>query len=185
MLPRKIWHASGILIVILYDGLDLTRMLAAGLLFGVTALLLLLDLARHRFPAVQELFRRSARAILDPKDERGLNGATFYWGGCALAVAAFPKEVACAGILALVLGDPAAALVGSSVQSPRWGRVSLAGSGACFAVAALAVRYYFPWPQAIAAGVAAALLEAFSGSKLDNAAIPLGTATVLWVTLNL
>ena len=179
MLPRKIWHASGILIVVVYGGLHVPRPLSAGLLLGIAALLLLLDLARHRSPTLQETFRRNLRLILDDKDLRGLNGSTLYFGGCALAVALFRKPPACAGILALALGDPSAAIVGSLVRSPRWGRVSLAGSAACFVAAALSALLYFPWPVALAGGAAATLLEALAGSKLDNLAIPVGTALVL------
>jgi len=179
MLPRKIWHASGGLMVALYEGLSLTRPVAAGLLLGIAGLLLALDLVRHRSPAIQGLFRANFSLILDEKDMRGFNGSTLYFGGCALAVALFPKDAACSGILALALGDPSAAIVGTYVRSPRRGRVSLAGSTACLVMAMLGARLYFPWPPAIAAGVTAAVLEAFAGSKLDNLAIPIGTSLVL------
>jgi dolichol kinase len=181
MLPRKIWHASGILVVVVYEGFGVPRPLAAGLLLGIAGLLLLLDVARHRSPALQDLFRRKLRLILDEKDMRGLNGSTLYFGGCGLAAALFQRDAACAGILALALGDPLAAIVGSSVRSPRWGRVSLAGSTACLVAATLAARWYFRWPVALLGGVSATLLEAFAGSKLDNLCIPLGTALVLTI----
>jgi dolichol kinase len=180
MLARKIWHASGVIFVLIYEGLDLSRPLAAGLLLGATALLLLLDVLRHRFERIQGLFREKLHLILDEKDLPGLNGATLYWGGCGLAIALFPKEPACGGILALALGDSMAAIIGSRVRSPRWGRVSVAGSGACLVAATLAARWYFPWPVAVAGGVTAAALEAFSGTKLDNTTIPLGTSLVLY-----
>jgi len=179
MLPRKIWHASGAIIVLIYRGVDVPRPLASGILLGIVGLLLLVDLARHRVPAVQDLFRRNLRLILDEKDMRGLNGSTLYFGGCALAVTLFPPAAACGGILALALGDPAAAVVGTYARSPRRGRVSLAGTCACLVAATLGARIFFPWPPALAAGAAAALLEALAGSKLDNLAIPLGTALVL------
>jgi dolichol kinase len=57
--------------------------------------------------------------------------------------------------------------------------VSVAGTTACFIAATLGARIFFPWPPALLAGAAAALLEALAGSKLDNLAIPLGTALVL------
>lgn len=179
MLPRKIWHASGALIVLIYEGLHVQRPLAAALLLGVAAILLFFDFGRHRSPALQDLFRRKLHLILDDKDLRGLNGSTLYFTGCALAVAFFPKDAACAGILALAFADPCAAIVGTYVRSPRRGRVSLAGSTACLVVATLVARLYFPWPVALAGGAAATLLEAFAGSKLDNFVIPLGTALVL------
>ena len=179
MLPRKIWHASGILVVVVYEVFDVPRPVGAAILFGIALFLLGFDVLRHRSPALQDLFRRKLGVILDEKDMKGLNGSTLYFGGCAFAVALCPKDAACAGIFALAFGDPAAAIVGSSVKSPRWRRVSLAGSTACLVTATLAVRWYFPWPIALLGGIAATALEAFSGSKLDNFAIPVGTALVL------
>lgn len=178
-LARKAFHASGVVIVLVYLGTGMSRRLCGALLLLLTLLLALVDLARHRIPALQELFERRLRTILDPKDRRGLNGSTLYFLGCTLAVLLFDRPEACAGILALALGDSSAAIVGSSVRSPRRGRVSLAGSLACLAVATLACRIFFPWPPALAAGAGAALLEAVSGSKADNLSIPIGVALLL------
>lgn len=178
-LPRKIFHLSGVAIVALYLGIPLPKATAAAILGAIVLLLLLLDIARARSPALQERFLGLFRWILDAKDSSGLNGSTLYFAGCAATVALFAPAVAGAGILALAVGDPAAALVGSSVRSPRWGRVSLAGTCACFLFATLAVRTLLPWDRALMAGAAGAVLEAVSGSKLDNLAIPLGVAAVL------
>jgi len=178
---RKAFHATGILIVVLYRALGLPSKTAGWILAAATGLLLLLDLARARWPALQALFERTLQAILDPKDARGLNGSTLYFAGCAASLLLFPAAPACGGILALALGDSSAAIVGSSVRSPRWGRVSLAGSLACFAAATLAAWIFLPLPVALAGGCAAALLEAFSGAKLDNLTIPAGTALVLFL----
>ena len=166
-----------------YAGFGLERELAAALLGGAALLLLALDVARARSPAVQALFARSFRGILDPKDAPGLNGSTLYFGGCAVAAVLFPRDAACAGILALALGDPMAAVVGGSVRSPRIGRVSLAGSGACFVAALLACRIFSPWPAALAGGAAATALEALAGSKLDNFCIPIGAAAAVYAFL--
>jgi dolichol kinase len=95
-------------------------------------------------------------------------------------VALFPADPASVGLLALALGDPSAAIVGTYVRSPRWGRVSLAGSVACLVAASLSASVFVPWwPAAVAAGAAAAAIEALAGSKLDNLAIPLGVAYLL------
>jgi dolichol kinase len=178
-LLRKLFHATGVVIVLAYHGLDLSRPLVAGVLGGITLLLALLDLWRARSPEVQERFQALFRVLLDPKDTRGLNGSTLYFAGCTLTAALFAQPVACAGILALALGDPAAAIVGSSVRSPRRGRVSLAGSAACFVAASAGCAFFVPLPSALVGGLAATALEAFAGSKLDNLAIPVGTAAVL------
>jgi len=180
-LSRKLFHLSGVVIVLVWSLLGLERGLAIALLWACVALLALVDLLRPRLPALRMLFERSFAAILDPKDLRGFNGSTLYFAGCALAATLFAPEVAWGGILALAVGDSSAAVVGSSVRSPRWGKVSLAGSGACvlFATVAILLLRAFAWPVALAGGVAAALLEAFSGSKMDNLTMPVGVALVL------
>jgi dolichol kinase len=178
-LARKLFHASGIVFVLAYWGLGPGgRTLMAGLLWGGVALLLLLDLLRSRMPALQASFQAAFRLLLDPKDARGLNGSTLYFGGCAMAVTLTPAAPACGGILALALGDPLAAIVGSSVRSPRWKKTSLAGSTACFAAALFACRLFAPWQAAFAGAATATVLEAVSGAKLDNFAIPVGVALV-------
>lgn len=183
MLGRKLFHASGILVVLAYRLPPLERWLAAALLWGIVLVLGAIDLMRARWPALQAAFQRWLRVILDKKDERGWNGSTLYFAGCAAAVTMTPPECACAGILALALGDPAAAIIGSNIRSPRWGKVSVAGSLACLVAATLACRTFFGWPLSLVGGVAATLLEAFSGSKLDNLAIPVGVAAVLMLAL--
>jgi dolichol kinase len=182
-LARRLFHASGILVVLVYRGLDLSRPLAAGLLWAAVAGLLLLDLARSRLPRLQALFKGAFAALLQPKDERGLNTSTCYFAGCALAVTLAPAGPACGGILALALGDPLAAIVGSAVRSPRWNKTSLAGSAACFGAALLGCRLFAPWPAALAGAATATALEALSGAKLDNLTIPVGAALVLtWLS---
>jgi dolichol kinase len=178
-LARRLFHASGIVVVLAYQGLDLGRPLVAGLAWGVVAVLLLFDLLRSRFPHVQATFQAAFRVLLQPKDERGLNTSTLYFAGCAMAVTLVPAGPACGGILALALGDPLAAIVGSSVRSPRWNKTSLAGSAACFVAALLACRIFVPWPAACAGAATATLLEAGSGAKLDNFTMPVGVALVL------
>jgi dolichol kinase len=178
-LARKAFHASGIVIVALYRILGVPREAASWILVALVAALAAVDFARSRLPAVQALFATSFRAILDPKDMRGLNGSTLYFAGCGLTVALFPPDVACAGILALALGDSSAAIVGASVRSPRFGRVSLAGSLACFAAALLGCALFVPLPRAVLGGVAAAVIEAAAGTKLDNLVIPVGAALAM------
>ncbi|MFH1569070.1 MAG: hypothetical protein ABIL09_13825, partial [Gemmatimonadota bacterium] len=134
---------------------------------------------RGRSSRVEEVFQRLFGRLAEAKDARGLNTSTWYLAGCAATVSLFTAREACAGILCLALGDPLAAIVGSRVRSPRVGKVSLAGSSTCLAAATLACLAYAPWPQALAAGAAATLLEAASGSKLDNLSMPLGAALVL------
>jgi dolichol kinase len=178
---RKLFHAAGVVIVALYWWAPLERAPLAAGLAGIALSLGVFDLIRARLPAVQERFLALFSRIVAEKDKRGWNGSTLYFTGCAATVALFDEPSACAGILSLALGDSLAAVVGMSVRSPRWGRVSLAGSATCFLASSAACSLFFPWPIAIAGGAAATALEAFSGSKLDNLLIPIGTAATLLV----
>jgi dolichol kinase len=178
-LARKLFHASGVLVVVVYAGVPLERAAAAWLLGGVVVLLALLDLVRWRAPAVQAVFQRTLRTLLDPKDRYGLNTSTLYFASCFLAVLVAPRDPACGGILALALGDPSAAIVGSNVRSPRFRTASVAGCAACFVAASLGCLCFAPWPHALLGGACAMVLEAVSGAKLDNLSIPTGTALLL------
>lgn len=178
-LARKAFHMSGVVIVAAYRLLEAPRAVMSAALGAVVALLALLDLLRAKNAALQAWFQKSFRVILDAKDARGLNGSTLYFGGCLLAVALFPADAACGGILALALGDSTAAIVGSSVRSPRLGRGSVAGSLACFVAASVGCFFFAPWPHALAGGAVATVLEACSGTKLDNLTMPVGVALAL------
>ena len=63
----------------------------------------------------------------------------------------------------------------------RRGRVSLAGSLACFVVSSAAAWAILPLPRALLGGCVAAIVEAVAGSKLDNFAIPVSVAAALTV----
>jgi dolichol kinase len=178
-LSRKLFHAVGVVIPVIYLWTGWERWIVAAVLGAIFLALLILDWVRHRFPAFETHFQGAFRILLDPKDSRGLNGSTLYFGGCALTVALFAREPAAAGLFALSLGDPAAAVVGGSIPSPRRGRVSLAGTLACFAVSAAACWTILPLPRALLAGGVAAAVEAVAGSKLDNFAIPVSVALAL------
>ena len=180
-LSRKLFHAIGVVIPIVYLWSEWERGIAAATLGAIFLGLLILDFVRHRVPTLEEQFQGAFRLLLDPKDSRGLNGSTLYFGGCALTVALFAREPASAGLFALTLGDPAAAVVGGSVPSPRRGRVSLAGSLACLLVSSAATWAILPWPRALLAGAVASVVEAVAGSKLDNFAIPVSVAAALTV----
>ncbi len=178
---RKLFHAAGVVIPVAYLWTEWERGIVATLLGALFLALLILDGVRHRFPVFEGRFQGAFRLLLDPKDARGLNGSTLYFGGCALTVALFAREPAAAGLFALSLGDPAAAVIGGSVPSPRRGRVSLAGSLACFFVSSVATWTILPLPRALLAGAVASVVEAVAGSKLDNFAIPVSVAAALTV----
>ena len=105
--------------------------------------------------------------------------------GALLAILLFPPPAAAVGIYILAFADSAATLTGKF-----FGRIrpvflrgkSLEGSLACFAVAALICFLVFgDWRVAVATGVVAMSVEAFSVRDFDNLLLPLAaglTATL-------
>lgn len=105
-----------------------------------------------------------------------------------------PRPAILAGLAALALADPAAALVGT-----RWGQRrlrpaaggrTLEGSSAFFVVTAIATAAVasgtgggaFPWRMGIGCGIAGAAVEALTPSGWDNLTIPLAVAfTYQWL----
>jgi len=143
-----------------------------------------LDLARLR-PAVQAWLDRRLPGVYRPRETPGVSGATLLAAGYLLAAAMFPARAAAGGILALAVGDPAAAAVGRRYRGrrDRQGK-SWPGSLACF-LATLAVLWalpFLPLAAAVAAGAMAALIERRAG-RLDNLLVPAGVALLLdlWV----
>jgi dolichol kinase len=173
---RKLFHMSGVFIPVLYLGTDLQRTHLAIALFAVAISLAILDTLRYRIDALQTFFKARLNLILDPKDLLGPNGSTLYFLGCGITVALFEREVACAGLFALMLGDPAAALVGRSIRSPKRGNVSVAGSLACFVVTFGATYPLLSWPRPILAALLGTVAEAVAGSRYDNLVIPIAVA---------
>jgi len=119
-------------------------------------------------------------------DERaGISGASLLAAGYLLAAAVFPAPAAAGGILALAVGDPAAAVVGRwySARHQLVGKTWV-GSLACFACTWLVLWAVPPWNATVAVGGAAmaALIERRSG-RLDNLLIPVGVALLLnlWI----
>lgn len=150
------------------------------------------DLGRRR-PGFRRALDARLPGVFRLDEGPGVSGATLLAAGYLLAAAAFPAPAAAGGILALAVGDPAAAVIGrwyaarigrqgklqSNLQGKTW-----AGSLACFTVTWLVLWAVPPWSAAVAAAGAAmaALVERRSG-RLDNLLIPAGVALLLnlWI----
>lgn len=115
----------------------------------------------------------------------GVSCATLLGVGFLLAGLLFSPPAAAAGMVALALGDPAAAIVGRwyGARQRRPGK-TWAGSLACFVAASLGIIMVpgFGFPEAAAGGAMAALVERRAG-PLDNVLVPVAVAMLmdLWV----
>ena len=155
-----------------------TLALAAG-----AAALLVLEVGRLRRPAWAAALDRALPGVVRPAEARRVSGAFLLVAGYVLASALFAPRPAAAGILALALGDAAAALAGRRWGGARAaaGRRTHVGSVACFVVTAVAVALVLggAWRVAGAAALAATVLERAAPAGVDNLLMPAGTAAVV------
>ncbi|MBD3221115.1 hypothetical protein GF314_07700 [bacterium] len=154
--------------------------------WGIVAMVvvaLAIDLARTVFG--RAWLDRLLPGVYRDREPLGLSGATFLTIGYLAAVWLFPPPAAAGGILALAVGDPAAAVVGRwyGARTGRPGK-TWAGSVACCVacIPALWLLSPFGLPAAAAGGAMAALVERRAG-PLDNVLVPVAVAMLLnlWV----
>ncbi|HEX9107051.1 MAG TPA: hypothetical protein VF832_07480 [Longimicrobiales bacterium] len=146
------------------------------LFLAVAAFALGFDLARLAWPALGLHFQRALRPMLRGNELGRITGATTLAIGFLLAVMAFPRAAASAGILYAGLADAAGALVGRAFGRHRFpGGRSLEGSLAFLATAFL-IGWALPSLGPAAALAVALVLTSFEAIPLpfdDNLLIPL------------
>jgi dolichol kinase len=178
--PRKLIHLGSIVIPIgiLYLPLEVTRLA----LLLVTVLFLVVDMIRLHDPRVRSYFAKFFGRLIRHHERSDLLAATYQMVSALLATYLFPREIAAASYIYLVVGDGIAALVGKA-----WGRVRvfdktlegcLAGFATSWAAAVLLVRGIPPSDLAIGALVAA-VVELLPLPIDDNFRIPLLSGVVL------
>ena len=136
-------------------------------------------------------------SVARPHEHHSITAATWYALAMVIGVYFFPQHAVEAGALVLGIGDPIASIVGKTWGKTKvWGEKSLEGSAGFFAIAFVALVFYF---SVIAGGysvlmvlVAAAvtalagtLTELFSGRIEDNFSIPLAAGAVAMGILSL
>lgn len=155
------------------------------LLIGATALGAF-HVARLRSDAAQELYLRLFGSLLRPHEKHGLPGAFFFLLGTASVTLLCPIDEARLAVLCLSLGDPAAAVVGTSFGGPKFAKhASLGGCLACFGFSfCLGLLLGFSWKAAGIASTAATVAEALGGIIRidDNLLIPLSVGFALRIS---
>jgi len=172
---RRALHAATTIVALL--SLVSPSALRAGTAYlAVTAVVL--EIVRLRVPGVAAIMARMIPVYREPERRRP-SGALWLMLGYAVC-AWFPSPGAVAGILAAGLGDPAGAMVGT-----RYGRgapKSIPGSAAVAgSTLVMAAVVGAPWTVALVAGVAAAVVERWSGPLDDNLLVGPVTAAVVSV----
>jgi dolichol kinase len=145
--------------------------------------LLAVDLLRHFHSGMSSLFNRFFFGRVLREDEKpSLMGSTYFLFSTILAILLFPKPIAIASLLILILSDTAAALVGKGIGRTRIFGKTLEGSGA-FLVTSLLIVWLFPNLNRFAGTLAAlggTLIELLPIRLNDNVSIPLVTGAIMF-----
>jgi len=179
-ITRKMVHLATLIIPI---GYMLTSQEAV-LLFVIPLFLGLLsvDLLRHFHPGMASLFKRFFFGrVLREEEKPTLMGSTYFLFSTILAVLLFPKSIAIASLLILILSDTSAALVGKGIgRIPLFGK-TLEGSTAFF-LSSLLIVWLYPNLNRFSGTLAAlggTLIELIPIRLNDNLSIPLVTGAIM------
>lgn len=185
-LRRRIQHSATGLVFVALSYIIPPIPAAAMLLTGAAALFMLHRL-RLRSEAAQEVYMKLFGALLRPHERTGLPGAFYFVLGTAASLA-FPIDISRLAVLCLSVGDPVAAIVGTTIGGPKFfgdERTSWSGSLACFAtsfVLGLGIMRFDTTESSVAA-ISATLAEAFAPriGIDDNLLVPITTCLGLWL----
>jgi dolichol kinase len=198
-LTRKAWHMSmGLFMVGVYMA-GLTRSQGVLILGAVLAFCLVVETARLRFPALNEMVMKAWGPLMRSCEVDRLSGTPYYIASSLIAVGIFPKAIAALAIAFLAVGDPIASLFGI-LYGDRSIRFSngksligtLAGMLACGIVAfcflhlmnqtqILELRFEHLVILSIVGGIAGGGAELLPMEVDDNFAIPVVSGFMLWL----
>ena len=182
-IARKGFHLLSVAVPIAY-ALGVGRTIVVlGLTFAL-AVALVVEVARARHERTRSVFDARLGRLLRVHETTGLSGATWLVIALLAAALLFPRDIAIAAMAAVAVGDAAAAIVGRALTHHGGEGKSVAGSLACFAASAsmaLAIAR-FTWPEALIAGILAAIAERPRRPLDDNLriAFAVGCGILLW-----
>lgn len=144
------------------------------------------EIGRDRSAAAHALIDRWLGWMMRPGEREpgsGFCGATWVVVTATLLLAAFPASVAASAMAVGLVGDAAAALVGSSLGRVRWpgSKRTVEGTMAFVVAGALVMLFFgeFPWSVRIAAVASAAVAELLPIPVNDNLLVPFAAAGAL------
>lgn len=179
-LRRKSIHLFGLSVPAIYWATDKQ----AVLLFVGVSLFAFVAFELYRikrgFPVPQ--VDALARPLTRVHERRGLGAHVYFAAGAAVAIMAYPKEVAIAVLLMAVLADGGAAVVGTRWGKRRLvGKKTLEGTLTFFGVALVISAWYVrPWAAALAGATAGALVELAPVN--DNLSVPIAGGLAMSLT---
>jgi dolichol kinase len=145
--------------------------------------LLLVDLLRHFHSGMASLFRKYFFGrVLREEEKPTFMGSTYFIFSTILTILLFPKSIAIASILILILSDTAAAVIG------KWiGRIKIFGKTIEGSMAFLLTSLFIVWVypnldrfSGSLAALGATLIEVLPMNVNDNLTIPLVAGGIMF-----
>jgi len=178
-LLRKSTHISGLIIPIVYNFMDKGSMLT--IVGGFAVIAFVVEFLKWLYQPFREVFYSVLRPLLRSHEQKGaITGATYFIFSALLCILFFEKNVAIVCIFFMILGDSAAALVGT-----RWGRIkligkkSLEGSAACFLTCVVIALFWLNPIIGLTGAFVATVVELLPLRIDDNFTVPLISGAVM------
>jgi dolichol kinase len=151
------------------------------ILFGFFLLLATIDVIRWTDTRFSRWLSRNLHLVLRPHEGKRFTGGTYILAAGTLCSILFPKPVAVAALICIILGDTAAVFVGRAFGRIKIGDKTLEGSLAFFLASLLGILWIPGLPLLVlvsGAGVAA-FVEALPLPVDDNLSSPLAAGIVM------
>jgi dolichol kinase len=155
---------------------------ARGILFGFFLLLAAIDISRWTDTPVSRWLRRTLHLVLRPHERKQLSGGTYILAAGTLCAVLYPKPVAVAALICIIVGDTAAVFVGRGFGRIKIGSKTLEGSLAFFLASLLAILWIpgLSLSIKVIGAAVAAVVEALPLPTDDNITVPLAAGAVMW-----
>jgi dolichol kinase len=181
-LLRKSTHLFALVIPGGYYFLGLSKWQALGIMIPIALGMIIIDIGRLRGWKMWSLFKPLISPIIREHEMKGdFTGASYILATSCFVIGFFSKPVALTALAFIMVGDPAAAIIGRKFGKHKFRGKSFEGSFA-FLIAAVAVAMIIPHlktPIGLIGALVATVTEALSGGLDDNASVPLISGLIM------
>lgn len=180
-ISRKAIHLTCLLIPL---GLAfLPRHVVIGILIPITIFYTGADLLRLVWNRLDTIFQRIGGPVFRPHEARRLTGATYLLTATVISILVFKVEIAISGLLFLILGDTAGAIIGRKFGRIRIFNKTLEGTLSCFAACLFSGFFVqnIEWSIILVGSIVATIIELLPIPIDDNFSIPLVSGVVMQI----
>ncbi|MBN2226936.1 MAG: hypothetical protein JW763_06195 [candidate division Zixibacteria bacterium] len=155
----------------------LGRTVSLAVLIPVTIAMIIIDVGRLRDWRVWHAVKWFIRPMIRHNEQEGADftGATYILTTACAVIAMYSPSVVVAALVFIIMGDPAAVLIGKSCGRHYYGRKTIEGSLGFLAMAVLVALVVPGLPRTVSliGAVVATVTEGLSTKIDDNTSVPL------------